>query len=91
MAAHDLHHLCFIPPTTNRRIERCGNLPAILRTEHTWRDHAERLRVVACGVIEAMHAAARNAEDLPRPDADCLVGGVRLEAGGLLCHLGFHE
>ena len=70
VAAHDLRHLCPVRRTTGRRVDHLGSLAEILRTDRGWRDHAERLHVLASIVIEPVNGASRNAERLSRPDVD---------------------
>ena len=70
MAAHDLRHLRSVRRPTGRRVDHLGRLAEKLRTDRSWRDHAERLRVLASVVIEPVNGAARNAECLPWPDVN---------------------
>src|SRR5207248_8601786 len=70
VAAHDLRQLRPVWRTTGRRVDHVGTLAEILRTDCSWRDHAQRLHVLHSMVIEPVTGAARNAECLSRPDVD---------------------
>src|SRR5829696_3630127 len=70
VAAHDLRHLRSVWRTTARRVDHLGRLPEILRTDRSWRDHANRLYVLHSMVIEPVNRAARNAECLSLCDVD---------------------
>src|SRR5713101_1477775 len=70
MAAHDLRHLRSVRRSTACRVDHVSALAEILRTDRSWRDHAQRLHVLYSMVIEPVNGAARNAECLSRPDVD---------------------
>ena len=84
MSAHDLRHLGSVRRTTSRRVDYFGGLTERLRTDRGWRDHAERLYVLASVVVEPVHGAARNAECLRQLDVGicgCICVGSRVTPG----------
>ena len=54
MAAHDFRYLRSVRRPTGSRVDHLSSLAEIPRTYRGWRDHTERLHILASEVIEAV-------------------------------------